>query len=360
MSDQETRRKANRVDIYGSWAWDEVLGFITRMIDQAHHTQSQPIRLDDHRQLSFWKLVTKYYEALLEVQYYPIETVPATTDRSTQAQAIVILWKTGEKNRLLSVLDSLNSNSNEHNTSHSRIVIVDADSEEELEEWNEICFENGFECHSSSDLSEASMSWQCCPWPSIQRKPQSTTSHRAHDPLDHTQSSSSTLVNPHPSSPENHVGFGNDFAETISGGMNQVTNPDLVNQDPSLISPDSSGPCTTGPVDNGFEDGFSDFVSAQTSSSTRWDDDLTLNKHEDENDEDDEEKISSDEVEEMVRKLFGQNDQSSLEAEGLGDLECLISQLDLLKLEAANMDHRSRKRLAAQVAMAVESQLGSE
>ncbi|POW20657.1 hypothetical protein PSHT_03250, partial [Puccinia striiformis] len=324
MSDQEARRKANRVEIYGSWAWDEVLGFITRMIDQAHHTQSQPIRLDTHRQLSVWKLVTKYYEALLEIQYYPFETGPATADRSTQAQAIVILWKTGEKNRLLSVLDSLNSNSNEHNTSHSRIVIVDADSEEELEEWNEICFENGFECHSSSDLSEASMSWQCCPWPSIQRKPQ------AHDPLDHTQSSSSTLVNPHPSSPENHVGFGNDFAETISGGMNQVTNPDLVNQDQSLIGPDSSGPCATGPVDNGFEDDFSDF---------------------DENDEDDEEKISSVEVEEMVRKLFGR---------GLGDLECLISQLDLLKLEAANMDHRSRKRLAAQVAMAVESQLGSE
>ncbi|KAI7953262.1 hypothetical protein MJO29_008893 [Puccinia striiformis f. sp. tritici] len=331
MSDQESRRKANRVDIYGSWAWDEVLGFITRMIDQAHQTQSQPIRLDDHRQLSFWKLVTKYYEALLEVQYYPIETVPATTDRSTQAQAIVILWNTGEKN-----------------------YRIDCYSEEELEEWNEICFEYGFECHSSSDLSEASMSWQCCPWPSIHRKPQSAA-HRAHDPLDHTQSSSSTLVSPHPSSPENHVGFGNDFAETISGGLNQVTSPDLVNQDPSLISPDSSGPCTTGPVDNGFEDDFSDFVSAQTSS-TRWDDDHTPTNQ----DENDEEKISSVEVEEMVRKLFGQNDKSPLEAGGLGDLECLISQLDLLKLEAANMDHGSRKRLAAQVAMAVESQLGSD
>ncbi|POW00080.1 hypothetical protein PSTT_13389, partial [Puccinia striiformis] len=184
-------------------------------------------------------------------QYYPIETGPATADRSTQAQAIVILWKTGEKNRLLSVLDSLNSNSNEHNTSHSRIVIVDADSEEELEEWNEICFENGFECHMKLQ----------CPGNVVLGHPSTET-----------PSSSSTLVSPHPSSPENHVGFGNDFAETISGGLNQVTNPDLVNQDQSLIGPDSSGPCATGPVDNGFEDDFSDFVSAQTSS-TRWDDD---------------------------------------------------------------------------------------
>ncbi|KAA1111396.1 hypothetical protein PGTUg99_002287 [Puccinia graminis f. sp. tritici] len=104
MLDGETQA-LNRVEIYGSCSWDHTIDFITRMIHQARiqhlnptngdpASQPGPIKLDPDRQWSAWKLITKYYEALLEVHYSPIET-----SRQSKAQAIVILWESQEKVR---------------------------------------------------------------------------------------------------------------------------------------------------------------------------------------------------------------------------------------------------------------------
>ncbi|OAV91793.1 hypothetical protein PTTG_03732 [Puccinia triticina 1-1 BBBD Race 1] len=355
MSDQGTQ-PVNRVEIYGSCDWEATIEFITRMIDQAQRQpskaprgdragQSEAIKLDPNRQLSVWKLVTKYYDALLEIRCFSIET--RGTVRPTTAHAIVILCASDDKGRLSFVLKSFKS---EEQIAHSRLVIVDLESEqlEEDEEWHAICFEHGFECHSSSDLDEASMSWQCCPWPSIQRNSQAVFSGSLSPllELDHTQfvSPVSLLSNPQTGTYDQSR---NDFDKDIPKGPARLTNSEVGSTDPA--------PCPNNSEANKFEDDFSDFVSAGTSS-TQWDDQNvdTVNDT-----DDDTEQISSLEVEEMVHKLFGQNLPSS-SADGHGDLESLVSQLDLLKLEAAGMDHRSRKRLASRVAMAVESQLGPD
>ncbi|KAA1102957.1 hypothetical protein PGT21_001256 [Puccinia graminis f. sp. tritici] len=362
MLDGETQA-LNRVEIYGSCSWDHTIDFITRMIHQARiqhlnptnsdpASQPGPIKLDPDQQWSAWKLITKYYEARLEVQYSPIET-----SRQSEAQAIVILWESQEKDRLEMVLKSFNSS---ELTAQSRIVIVDLDPQqlEKHQDWNEICFEHGFECHSSADLDEASMSWQCCPWPSIQRTPQSTSSPKLNPLLKPppTQSPSPELhsSNPQPPNPNNLVQFPDDFHKAGSKASALSTSLSVGNLDqpPKL----DSASCLNNSEDNRFEDDFSDFVCAGTSSTT-WDDQNNNNNNN--SDDDDDEQISSLEVEEMVHRLFGHNLPTS-SSDGLGDLGSLVSQLDQLKLEAAGMDDRARKRLASRVAMAVESQLGSD
>ncbi|KNZ60849.1 uncharacterized protein VP01_1491g3 [Puccinia sorghi] len=229
----------NRVEIYGrscseSAKLTQTLIQLASQLASQLATNHQPNQQLDHQQPNqneqICKLTTKYYQAELYIKYLPLEITPPTSS----PQAILIQWGTQQK---VSHIHSSNLSrkafdhqKQEHlsaflkpfqsSQSHSRLVIVHLDPEtlEEDQEWHEICFQYGFECHSSSDLAQASMSWQCCPWPNI-----------------HPYSSSKSINN---------------------------NNPLLIDQSNPQVHPGE---------ELKFEDDFDEFVSAETGATTQWD-----------------------------------------------------------------------------------------
>lgn len=314
----------NRVEIYGrscseSAKLTQTLIQLASQLASQLATNHQPNQQLDHQQPNqneqICKLTTKYYQAELYIKYLPLEITPPTSS----PQAILIQWGTQQKEHLSAFLKPFQSSQ-----SHSRLVIVHLDPEtlEEDQEWHEICFQYGFECHSSSDLAQASMSWQCCPWPNI-----------------HPYSSSKSINNNNPllidqSNPQVHPGLSDDLDET------DTTSPRLTRQSSQDPPPNAT---KTG-EELKFEDDFDEFVSAETGATTQWD------KLEEEED------ISAAEVDEMVSTLFGPDGPSDAAAP-LGDLESLLGNLHRLKLQAASLDLSARQRLASRVALAVQSRL---
>lgn len=353
--------QGNRVIVYGrSKHWDHPTEFISRMIDHASHPMkldqsqshpSKPIQLNSDRQTSVWKLVTKYYIALLDIHYFSHQ-FPDPSDQVNHAQAIVILWPSESKDSLSSILDRFPSS-----RTQSRLVIFDLEPQklDEDDGWNQICLEHDFECHSSFELREASMSWQCCPWPKIERlSPGNSLSTTQLSPkIAHDQASTSTLLLSHPPSDPPTPHHDQDAVRDDLSLSHFIGSKDShAGVQDFLIKKNRQTGSAHIEEPTGFDDDFSPFVSAETSE-LEWEESGRVDDVEDE-------QLASLEVEEMAHRLFssGRRSDSSPSFEGLGDLESLVHHLEQLKLEAAGMDDRSRKRLAALVAMAVEDQLG--
>jgi len=307
----------NRIEIYGQ-SNSQLTQTLIQLATKQQKPEEQELQTKQQEQVC--KLTTKYYEAELHIKYLDITAHPETNN----PQAIVIQWGTQKKEHLAAILKPFLSSE-----AHSRLVIVDLDPEslEEDQEWHEICFQYGFECHSSSDLAEASMSWQCCPWPNIQPYSSSKSINKT-NPL---------LIDQSPSTkPQIDPGLSDDLDGTDTPSPRLTRKP----------SQEPAGTTTHTGEELRFDDDFDDFVSAETSA-TQWD------KAEEEEEEED---ISAAEVEEMVSTLFGPDAPSS-DAAPLGDLESLLGNLHRLKLQAASLDLPARHRLASRVALAVQSRL---
>ncbi|PLW32527.1 hypothetical protein PCANC_22445 [Puccinia coronata f. sp. avenae] len=317
----------NSVEMYGQSDWAHSIQLIARILSHSNNEQTKPIEQDSDQQHSTWNLVTKYYQARIEITY---QSIHDGIDRSTNPSAIVIWWENEEKWNLSSMLEDFKS---EQDTCHSRLVIVDLEPEqlEQDDEWYQICFQHGFECYSSSDLAEACMSWQCCPWPTIQRYPTTSSS-----------SSSSRTIHPlNRIISTDHLDDMNINNHSIYDHLPSQSKHTVTNLDPLQAEGKSKNKVEE---DLRFEDDFDDFVSAGTNHNSNWE-------------EEEEEDIDTAEVEDMIKTLFGPASSGASEEDPLGDLESLFSKLDQLKLQATSMDHKDRKRLASRVALAVESHL---
>ncbi|MBW0503424.1 hypothetical protein O181_043139 [Austropuccinia psidii MF-1] len=289
---------------------DLALDCVARMLTIACPSQDgsdtslvKPIEIDDQRRTSSWPLVTKYYNAMLHVELVTNEHLNLLKAEHDDVQAVMIVLDSHEQELLIPLLTRWSSSS-----AQSRLLVLNSKNDSPIDEdsWHEKCFDHDFEFHNVSDLSEASMSWQCCKWPRLQRRlslddPQSSL------PL----SNSKQLLAAH--GPEN--------SQTIWQPLHAKNNP------------------SSSDADN-FEDDFEPFVSAETS--TEWGETASTYDF-----------PTADEIDETSRMLFGDaNDTDKFE-----DFEGLVKKLNLLKHRASQMDEKPREHFAARVALAVEKQL---